>query len=283
MRYWWVNQNQTFEQEVTGSYMWSPQRNANGAYSQFYENMRLVEAGENWNRTGWRVPVNYTSMKNRVRPKNFISELAPTLPNKYSPLRDNGDGLQSVYLAQVPQDMAKILLAHIGEETQPVLARAPVAAGSVELIERIAEQIEQTFLGRPDVPETEKVTLSKSRRGQGQFRERVLALESRCRVTRITNPDLLIASHIKPWAKCNTNQERLGGNNGLMLSPTVDLLFDRGYISFSDVGELLVADSLQSTDRALLEIDEGRNVGCFTDLQAKYLKYHRDQVFRAGT
>ena len=46
MNYWWVNQNQTFDQEVAGGYMWSPQRRADGAYNQFYENMRLVEPGD---------------------------------------------------------------------------------------------------------------------------------------------------------------------------------------------------------------------------------------------
>jgi len=46
MRYWWVNQNQTYRAEVRGSFMWSPKRNANGARNQFYENMRQVSPGD---------------------------------------------------------------------------------------------------------------------------------------------------------------------------------------------------------------------------------------------
>ena len=46
MRYWWVNQNQTYRAEVRGSFMWSPKRNANGARNQFYENMRSVAPGD---------------------------------------------------------------------------------------------------------------------------------------------------------------------------------------------------------------------------------------------
>src|SRR5688572_11250424 len=46
MRYWWVNQNQTYRAEVRGSFMWSPKQNANGARNQFYENMREVSPGD---------------------------------------------------------------------------------------------------------------------------------------------------------------------------------------------------------------------------------------------
>src|SRR6201997_551727 len=46
MRYWWVNQNQTFRQEIAGGYLWSLKRNANGARNPFYESMREVSPGD---------------------------------------------------------------------------------------------------------------------------------------------------------------------------------------------------------------------------------------------
>jgi putative restriction endonuclease len=46
MRFWWVNQNQTFPQEFGGGYVWSPKRRADGARNQFYENMREVAPGD---------------------------------------------------------------------------------------------------------------------------------------------------------------------------------------------------------------------------------------------
>jgi len=46
VRYWWVNQNQTYRQEITGGYLWSPKRNANGARNPFYEFMREVTPGD---------------------------------------------------------------------------------------------------------------------------------------------------------------------------------------------------------------------------------------------
>lgn len=76
--------------------------------------------------------------------------------------------------------------------------------------------------------ETDKVELIKARRGQGIFRRRVLATEPYCRLTGVSDPRFLRASHIKPWV-VSDNNERLDGNNGLMLSPHVDHLFDGGY------------------------------------------------------
>jgi hypothetical protein len=148
MRYWWVNQNQTYRAEVRGSFMWSPKRNANGARNQFYENMRSVapgdvifsfcdtrikaigvvtgpaetgpkpdfgSAGLNWSQEGWFVPVDYCTLEQQLRPKEHIEISRPFLPEKYSPLQSNGDGLQSVYLAEVPEPMAQALIALIGQ------------------------------------------------------------------------------------------------------------------------------------------------------------------------
>src|SRR5579864_1917188 len=110
MRYWWVNQNQTYRAEVRGSFMWSPNHNANGARNQFYENMREVSpgdvvfsfcdtrikaigvvtgaaqtgpkpdfgaAGSNWSREGWFVPVDYCILNNQIRPKDHAAILRP--------------------------------------------------------------------------------------------------------------------------------------------------------------------------------------------------------------
>jgi putative restriction endonuclease len=130
MRYWWVNQNQTYRHEVRGGYLWSPKRNANGARNPFYESMREVapgdlifsfidtrilavgiaqsycwespkpeefgNAGQNWENIGWKVQVTFTELANRVRPKDHIDVLRPLLPERYSPLQPNGNGLQSI-------------------------------------------------------------------------------------------------------------------------------------------------------------------------------------------
>ncbi len=125
--------------------------------------------------------------------------------------------------------------------------------------------------------ETEIEGLVKSRRGQGVFRDRVLALEPRCRLTGLADPRFLRASHIKPWAVA-TNQERLDGSNGLMLSPHVDLLFDQGYISFLKSGEVLASEDARSAIQAWRL--NGHCLASFSDEQERYLKYHRQCIFR---
>jgi putative restriction endonuclease len=158
MRYWWVNQNQTYHHEVRGGYLWSPKRSANGARNPFYESMREVapgdiifsfmdtrilavgiaqsycwesskpqefgNAGQNWENVGWKVKVNFRELANKVRPKDHIEILRPLLPHRYSPLQPNGNGLQSVYLTEVPTPLAEVLFGLIGQEVAPIALSA---------------------------------------------------------------------------------------------------------------------------------------------------------------
>jgi putative restriction endonuclease len=102
----------------------------------------------------------------------------------------------------------------------------------------------------------------------------------KCRLTGVSEIKLLIASHIKPWGKCQTSFERLDGNNGLLLSPHVDRLFDRGYISFSEDGSLLVSKQIQNDILISWGIDPNLNVGMFLPEQETYLQFHRREVFK---
>ena len=85
------------------------------------------------------------------------------------------------------------------------------------------QKLETQVATDPQVPETDRLAIIRARRGQGLFRERVSKLETRCRVTRVENPVHLVASHCKPWRDSN-NWERLDGENGLLLTPTIDHL-----------------------------------------------------------
>lgn len=138
---------------------------------------------------------------------------------------------------------------------------------------------EAPLLGEaPDETTREQVALA--RVGQGLFRRRLEAIERACRLTGVTNKAHLRASHIKPWHHSNAT-ERLDGNNGLLLSPHVDHLFDAGYIGFTNDGTMLVAQEL---DRAVLmawHIEPTMNVGPFNLRQCQYLEYHRAHIFRA--
>ena len=130
------------------------------------------------------------------------------------------------------------------------------------------------------IDETEKDALVKSRRGQGKFKSNLKRIESACRLTGVDDNRFLIASHIKAWSECSTNAERLDGYNGLLLSPNADKLFDKGFVSFSDDGNLLISSQIDPKMLTKLGITVGVNVGSFTSQQKQYLAYHRANTFK---
>lgn len=115
---------------------------------------------------------------------------------------------------------------------------------------------------------------------QRLFRERLIGVERGCRLTGIEDLRFLRASHIKPWAISEDN-ERVDGQNGLLLAPNADLLFDRGWISFENCGKLMIASKLPpEVETALgLNLRRGRGYGAFEHRQRSYLAFHRERVF----
>ena len=129
------------------------------------------------------------------------------------------------------------------------------------------------------VNDTEKEAIIRARRGQGLFKDRVMAIESRCRITLVEKPIHLVASHCKPW-RDSTNEERLNGENGLLLTPSIDHLFDRGFIGFEDSGTLIISPVAHrpSLTRMGIETERVVNVGGFSEGQRKFLEFHRTSV-----
>jgi putative restriction endonuclease len=319
VRYWWVNQNQTYRQEIAGGYLWSPKRNANGARNPFYEFMREVTPGDlvfsfvdtrivalgivssycyespkpaefggvglNWEAIGWRVRVNFVSLQEKIRPKDHIELLKGLLPSRYSPLQESGNGIQSIYLTELPPALATVLIGLIGKEASMLsdrsaesLLQRPMQVENADL-EIWENHIEANIESDSGIPDTEREALIVARRGQGLFKQRVMEIETRCRITGVTNPIHLRASHCKPW-RDSDNQERLNGENGLLLTPTIDHLFDRGFISFEDSGVLIVSPvaHVPSLNRMGVETNRIVNVGIFTEGQKQFLDYHRESV-----
>ena len=120
------------------------------------------------------------------------------------------------------------------------------------------------------------------RKKQALFRRRLVTVEKECRLTGIRDLRFVRASHIKPWAKCETGDERIDGHNGLLLTPTADHLFDRGWITFEADGRLAASGDLPSgiTEKIGLNLRTGRPCGQFLSQQQVYLEYHRKMVFQ---
>ena len=319
MAFWWVNNKQTHRHEIGGGYIWSPKASANGSYNRFYANMRLVtpgdlvfayydariqdvgiatrpaascrkppefgRAGEGWAEDGWLVPVEWHRAPAPLRPKDIINELRPHLPDKYAPLnRATGDGLQNVYLAAVPDDMAAVLLARLGAWGAGIVGLARGTGDDDGAVRRVDDALEEDIRRDPGLDETERRAVINARRGQGRFRLAVEARERGCRITGVADTRLLRASHIKRWRSCATNRERLDGDNGLLLCPNVDLLFDRGYMSFEDDGRVLASPAIDAGQLRLPGVPSAPppNVGPFSAGQAAYLAFHRANVFLHG-
>ena len=312
MRYWWVNHKQTSKQELAGGYLWSPVRESKGARSQFYDNMRVAEpgdavlsfsggvirhrgrivdfasaapkpdsfgaVGEYWSDSGWLLPVAWAELSTPINPKARIGDLAPLLPQKYSPIHPvSGNGNQKAYLAEISSDLFEALTG----QTLATSEQGPFEPPINTALTGIDRAIEAKVLQDPGLDSTTKQQVVLARTGQGLFRTRVFALEKACRLTQVSTPSLLIASHIMPWRSCQTSAERLDGANGLMLAPHVDRLFDRGFITFTDQGQVRISPRLDLKDLLKLGLEEACTRGCaiFSDHQARYLKFHRENVY----
>lgn len=123
---------------------------------------------------------------------------------------------------------------------------------------------------------TEVERLVRQRVGQQAFRSAMLAYWSgACAVTGLAIPDVLRASHAKPWAECASDAERLDVFNGFLLSANLDALFDRLLISFSAAGELLVAPSIAASDATRLGLDKPLRLRWLATGHLRYLQFHQ--------
>jgi hypothetical protein len=127
----------------------------------------------------------------------------------------------------------------------------------------------------------EKFTQSRARIGQGKYRKNLLQQCPICPITLVSDDRLLIASHIKPWAKSNS-QEQLDPHNGFMFTPTFDFLFDRGFMSFTNNKKTILSPFLSKMTYSKLNISNNKTIPhlIMDDKREKYLKYHRANILK---
>lgn len=323
MRYWWVNQNQTYRQEVSGGYLWSPQRKRDGTRNAFYETMREVSpddvvfsfsgtyikaigvaqsycyecpkplefgsAGMVWDDVGWRVDVAFREESLPVRPSDHMTQIRPHLPERYAPLRPDGRGLQAVYLTELSRSLAEALATLMGRPILDLVRGEVTGESKLNVLQMVGSpnpsmEWERELTNRIErdstISDTEKAQLVLARGGQGEFRRKVRLIEHSCRVTKVDREEHLRASHCKPW-RDSSNDERLDGENGLLLTPSIDHLFDRGFITFESSGRLVISNVAHpdSLHKMGIILDEPVNVGSFTNRQKDYLAHHREHIF----
>jgi putative restriction endonuclease len=121
--------------------------------------------------------------------------------------------------------------------------------------------------------QTDRLALIRARKVQGLFKEQVGKIESKCRITGVEK------SRCKPWPD-STNEERLNGENGLLLTPSIDYLCDHGFIGFEEGGRPIICPVAHRPSLQGMGIDATKaiNVGVFTHGQKQFLDFHRDAV-----
>ncbi len=131
----------------------------------------------------------------------------------------------------------------------------------------------------PKTTEAERLVIQ--RVGQDIFRQGLMEYwEGRCAITGLTIPELLRASHIKPWADCESDAERLDVYNGLLLAPHLDALFDRGFITVGDDGAVIISQALDAPSQKLLGIANQNLWRVPVCGHLAYLQWHRERVFK---
>lgn len=310
MNYWWVNQGKTYSHEVGQDFMWSPITDKNGNRLQAYENMKALTPGdivfshnknairalgivqgisyvgpqpdfegtgsEDWSEEGWHCDVSFSELADPIEYKNQFSEIQQLLPDKFSPLDRNGKAVLS-YLFAIPNALGEYLIEL--SQVNPKNIDTLVAQATTQVSDELDDLEEKEIIQKINLGPLEKENLVKSRRGQGIFKTNIKLYENRCRVTGLTDKTHLTASHIKPWRK-SSDKEKIDGNNGLLLSPHIDRLFDKGFISFSNNGDLLVSNLLNLDVLKFWNIGIPMNVGTFRNEQFEYLEYHRREIFK---
>lgn len=126
---------------------------------------------------------------------------------------------------------------------------------------------------------TSRTSVITSRVGQYDFRKELFRIWKSCAVTGCKVPAALRASHIKPWAACDS-RERLDSMNGLLLVATLDALFDVGLISFEDNGALLISTLLPPEELPILGLAPGMRLRKINSAHAPYLAYHREEIHK---
>ena len=124
--------------------------------------------------------------------------------------------------------------------------------------------------------------LTRARRGQGKYRQKLLDLCPYCPITMVSDDRILIASHIKPWAKSN-DTEKIDPMNGFMFTPTFDYLFDRGFMTFTEDKRTKLSPFLSKMTYSKLGISDSKIIYQLPlEGREEYMKYHRKEIFQGS-
>ncbi|OBT16229.1 hypothetical protein A9266_20010 [Vibrio tasmaniensis] len=299
MAYYWVNLGDSFEEVKKFNFLWAPSHTFTSggaktvsagwkhvphvkkddviichedkhviyiaqATSDAYSSPRPENRTfDKWKKDGFKIDVKLIVLDIPVNNAEFKYDVLERFNEQCSPklFGSNAQATQS-YLVSIPDAVAAIILGCVGNE-------------AAEITSPTSNSKSNRRPKKADI-ERERQAIVKSRIGQGQFRKDVLDLWNHtCPITQVNMPELLIASHILSWQLSN-NEEKVDEYNGFPLAPNVDKLFDKGLISFTDDGDLLVSPSLDIDILNSMGISSQAKIEGLYPEHAHYLKRHRE-------
>lgn len=305
MNYFFVFQNKSYKEERKGGFLWAPQKNQNGQRVSHWSEMENVKKGdiifnsydtemlsvivakedsmvhekpedldniELWEKEGWIVFGDYFDLNVPIHYRNHMDNILGLQGEKYAPFNKIGRG-NTGYLFRVTPQLAEYLFSLIAVDNGDVLEQILNSDNKME--EEFVSEVEDI---PQEIDETEREQIIKSRIGQSIFKKKLLKSNGICRLCGVADERFLIASHIKKWSESN-NVERLDVNNGLLLCPNHDSLFDKGYISFKDNGNIIISTSIDYQSMTFLNVNENMKITMNSD-QEKYMEWHRKNRFK---
>lgn len=295
MSFYWVNIGKSYKEVEDEEFLWAPSyaigKTGKKKHNAGWETVKRVKAGdvifcnragsiifvavarnaaypakspktrtfEVWNDDGFRIDVDLSVVSPTVKVNSFKRELMAIHNDECTPkLFAKNGGVSQQYMVEIPDGAGALILGYTGNAEQDVCNKVDA---------RKKRRLSQG--GTREV-------LAQARVGQGQFRDEVLALwKNTCPVTGLRKPELLTASHILKWS-LSDDTEKIDPNNGFPLSPAIDKLFDRGYVSFNESGELLFnKDAVSSQDLERLGVPVDAKIKGLNAQQKAYLRRHR--------
>ena len=218
---------------------------------------------DQWKKDGYKIDIDLHTLACPIANSDFKDEFIPMFNDKCVPkLFAQNKSVSQKYMVKLPAAAGVFLLGLVGDDALNI--QDSIASNS-------ARGSNQT------APEGyDKEVTAKARVGQGKFRQDVMALWSdTCAVTGLDIKMLLTASHILPWQLSNPHQ-KVDKFNGLALSPNIDKLFDKGFISFDDKGKILVKSSLSADTLKAVGVDRQMAIKNLTKEHLAYLREHRE-------
>jgi hypothetical protein len=147
-------------------------------------------------------------------------------------------------------------------------------------VKKYEEKIAGFLQENPSERGTEREQLVRQRIGQDLYREALMQYwKGSCAVTTVDIPQMLKASHAKPWKDCDTDSDRLNVYNGFLLSANLDSLFDAGLISFTDQGDIIYSSTISSFRILSIGLSQNSRLRWIDKRHLPYLVWHRENVF----